>query len=242
MRKAKSPPVEFSQQRLFRLSLILTIAVLILSGLVYRSVAARLESEPVQLDVPLSTIPLQINSWVGEDVEIPISIQAVAGNDDFINRTYKNDLSSQWANLYVAYTGSPRTMIGHRPQKCYPAGGWIHDGTSQSEFTTRSSRVIPCLVHKFHQLAPDYREIVVLNFYVVNGKVSVDEKVFTGLGWRTPNIAGDAARYVAQIQINSVLEKYAHQGAVDLTDSILKYLPKADNRAADNEDEMVNKP
>ena len=49
--------------------------------------------------------------------------------------------------------------------------------------------------------------------------------VFSGLGWRTPNIAGDPARYVAQVQINSVLENSTRTAAKDMTDLILDFFP-----------------
>ncbi|MEW6252474.1 MAG: exosortase-associated EpsI family protein [Planctomycetota bacterium] len=47
--------------------------------------------------------------------------------------------------------------------------------------------------------------IVVLNWYVLNGRVTVDEHSFWSLRWRDPNPARDAARYVAQVQITAPL-------------------------------------
>jgi hypothetical protein len=64
-----------------------------------------------------------------------------------------------------------------------------------------------------------------LNFYILNGRITADENDFSGLLGRRPNIAGDPARYVAQIQISSVLESSIRTIAEDMTDLVLDYLP-----------------
>ena len=207
---------------------ILAISFLLLTGAVYRATAFRLKlivQSPIILPVPLKVFPLTINDWVGKDVPILENIQRVAGSDDFLNRLYVNKLNDQWATVYVAYSARPRTMLGHRPQVCYVAGGWVHDSTEQSQFISSAGRTIRCLVHRFHKPSPQNDEIVVLNFYIVNGRFTDDEGVFAGDGWRTPNIAGDLARYVAQVQISSVLENSVRKAAEDMADLILDFLP-----------------
>jgi len=214
------------------------VALLVLSGLGYRILATRLEvvtDRPVKLSVPLSMIPESIGNWEGKDVPISENIQQVAGNDDFLNRLYENQVTDQWANVYIAYTARPSTMLGHRPQVCYPANGWIRDNTEKSEVTSYAGTKIPCLIHRFHTPQPESQQIVVLNFYVVNGKLTTDESVFSGVGWRTPNIAGDPARYAAQIQISSVLENSARKVAEDMTDLFLNYLPDPNGQVAASE-------
>ncbi len=73
--------------------------------------------------------------------------------------------------------------------------------------------------------APSYEERVVLNFYIVNGQLTNDESGFSGVGWRTPNIAGNTARYVAQVQISSVLENSIRTAGEDMTELILDFFP-----------------
>ena len=116
-------------------------------------------------------------------------------------------------------------MQGHRPQVCYVGGGWIHDSTAPSKVISLSGRTIPCLIHRFHKPAPQNDEIVVLNFYILNGQLTADESGFSSVGWRTPNIVGDPARYVAQVQISSVLENSVRKAARDMTDLILDFFP-----------------
>jgi hypothetical protein len=108
---------------------------------------------------------------------------------------------------------------------CFPAHGWIHDDTVSSEFVTRAGRTIGCLIHRFHKPAPAYRRVVVLSFYILNGQITLRERDFSGLFGRRPNISGNPARYVAQVQISSVLEHSARALARDLADAILAILP-----------------
>ncbi|HUW19297.1 MAG TPA: exosortase-associated EpsI family protein [Sedimentisphaerales bacterium] len=207
---------------------ILAFVLLIVSGAAYRVIASHLKvitSTPIGLPVALSGLPFGVSNWAGKDVPIPQNIQRSAGNDDFVNRLYVNKSNNEWANLYIAYTARPRTMLGHQPRACYVGGGWVHDSTYASEVNSNKGRRIPCLIHLFHIPAPHYEERIVLNFYIVNGRITADESVFTGVGWRTPNIAGDPARYVAQIQISSVLENSVREAAKDMVELVLDFFP-----------------
>ncbi len=211
-----------------RLAWLLAIILLILSGVGYRGLASLLSlvvKTPVVLPVSLDFFPMQIGNWVGRDVPIPPNIQRAAGNDSSLNRLYTNELNNQWSNIYIAYTARPRTMLGHRPQVCYPGGGWVHDSTESSMVISNTGREIPCLIHRFHVSSPEYKGTVVLNFYIVNGQLTSDESVFSGVGWRTPNIGGDPAHYVTQVQISSVLENSARAVAKDMTEIIMGFFP-----------------
>ena len=205
------------------------LAALLLTGAgaIYRALVSRLElvASSITLPVPLDAYPKRLEQWVGEDVPIPPNIQQVAGNDAFVNRLYKNRTSNEWVNVYIAYTARPRTMLGHRPRVCYVAGGWIHDGTESDQFTSRTGRKLSCLIHRFHRPVPDHEETVVLNFYIVNGRLTSDERVFSGVGFRTPSIDGDPARYVAQVQISSAFENSVRTAAKDMVELILEFLP-----------------
>ena len=207
---------------------ILAVLLLVSSGITYRVLASRLKlviDTPVELPVPLSAFPKKIGQWVGKDVPIPQNIQSVAGNDAFLNRLFMSNLSNDWANVYIAYTAHPRTMLGHRPQTCYVAGGWVHDSTELTDVTSSAGREFSCLLHRFHRPAPGTEEMVVLNFYIVNGQLTSDEKVFSGVGWRTPNIDGNPARYVTQVQISSVVENSVRSVARDIAELVLDYFP-----------------
>jgi EpsI family protein len=207
---------------------VLTVLLLVVSGVVYRCAASfldRVAGTPITLEKPLSSFPVQVGQWKGQEVEISKSVLKVAGNDDYLSRLYINESTGKWASVYVAYTARPRTMRGHRPQACYPSAGWISDSSDKSQFTTAGGRVVDCLIHRFHKPAPDSSEVVIVNFYILNGTVTNDEDKFTGVKFRTPNIAGNAARYVAQVQISSVVENSVRAAAAELADLIISFFP-----------------
>lgn len=209
------------------------VLLLVLSGVAYRVLASRLKlvvNTPIKLPVPLNAFPERIGDWVGKDVPIPINIQRVARNDDFLNRFFINEVSDQRANVYIAYTAHPRTMLGHRPQICYVASGWVHEGTELINITSYTGRKLPCLLHRFRRPSPETEETVVLNFYIVNGRLTSDERVFSGVGFRTPNIDGDPARYVAQVQISSILENSVRSAAMDITEQVLDFFPDTNGK------------
>lgn len=213
---------------------LLACVVLVASGLGYRVVAAHLDrlGKAIRLPVPLANIPMEVGPWRGEDVPMSQAVLKVAGNDDYVNRRYMNEAAGAGVNLYVAYSGDPRTMLGHRPQVCYPAAGWQHEYTTRIEITSSRGTVVPCLLHRFHMAGEAAGSVVVLNFYVLNGKVTDDEGTFSGAAWRLPNISGDIARYVTQVQISSVLEKSVRDAAADFIDVVLKYLPEVEGVVA----------
>ncbi|MBN1788200.1 MAG: EpsI family protein [Sedimentisphaerales bacterium] len=210
---------------------LLAVVLLIFSGVAYRVITSRLElivTTPIKLPVQLNDFPMHVGNWSGKDVPIPENVLRVAANDDSMNRFYINELSNRWVNIYIAYSARPRTMLGHRPRVCYVGGGWIHDSTEESSFISSSGKHVPCLIHHFHMPEPSNDQIVVLNYYILNGKIITDDHGFSGVGIRTPNIAGNPARYVAQIQISSVLENSTLTAAKDMTDLILGYFPDED--------------
>jgi hypothetical protein len=214
--------------------LIWSLAVLLLvsSGITYRLLASHmhvLSLKPVSLPVPLSNFPKQIRNWKGKDLDIPNTTKEYMEKnfaDDFLSRRYFNTETQAWADIYIVYCSSrPGGVLGHRPRVCYPSNGWAHESTETSQFISRSGRQVSCLLHRFHRSAPVYNQTVILNFYVLNGRLTADEDDFSGPFGRRPNISGDPARYVAQIQISSILENSIRTMAKDITDLILDFLP-----------------
>lgn len=209
----------------------LAVALVVFSGLVYRAAAKRLERlllAPISLSVPLSRFPTELADWVGKDVSVPQNILAVAQNDDFLSRLYTNNNTSQWANLYLVYSAHPRLLLGHRPDVCYVGAGWILDGAEPVEVISNSSRNIPGLMYRFSTREPECNELVVFTFYILNGKLVANQKAFSGIGWRSPNVEGNPARYVTQVQISSALENSVLAAVRDLADFIIDFFPDED--------------
>jgi hypothetical protein len=214
---------------------ILAVILLVAAGFGYRAGAKRLEDPPAIAPlVSLAEMPVEVGRWKGQDLEIPtVTKEYMKANfaDDYVSRRYTDTSEGTYADAYVVYCASrPGGLLGHQPMVCFPAHGWIHDETVQSKFVSRSGRHIQCLIHRFHKPVPAYRSVLVLSFYVLNGQITLSERDFSGLFGRRPNISGDPARYVAQVQISSVLEHSARALACDLADSVLGILPDQHGR------------
>ena len=216
----------------------LAMVLLVVIGVGYWLMAIKMNvivTTHIKLEIPLSEFPIRIGQWVGRDVPISETILEVAANDDFLSRLYVNESNNQWANIYIAYTARPRTMLGHRPQVCYPANGWTHENTEHVQVISNTGRKISCLLHNFKKSISGTEQIIVLNYYIVNGRLTDDESVFSGLGWRTPNIGGNPARYVAQVQVSSLQEMSVRSAAKDFTDLVLAYFPDENGKVKASE-------
>lgn len=212
------------ENKLFWLNWLAAILILVVSGYFYRVLTDKFEKQlanSVSLEVPLKNFPFAVNGWEGEDSPLPEGIIAAAGNDDHLNRIYRHREGNKSANLYVAFSGRPRNMLGHQPEICYPANGWVHVESYPLQIGLETGEELPCLVHKFDKGSG--RGIYVLNFYIINGIASNDDEGFSGLNWRTPNIDGDLANYVSQIQISSRYENSVITAAEDFGDSLLVF-------------------
>jgi len=223
---------------------VLAVGLLIAAGVGFRVAAAKFSwmiGEPVKLPVPLREIPTEIDGWVGTEREIPaVTDEYLRSNyaDDYMSRQYVHAAAVLWADVYVVYCSSrPAGIIGHKPMVCYPAHGWDHEQTTESEFVCDSGRRVQCEIHRFRD-RETYQQKVVLSFYVVNGRTTVREKDFASVLGRRPNLSGDYARYVAQVQISAQFalpessERSVEAAARSLVDTILAYLPDAEGRVA----------
>ena len=212
-------------------SIIIAISILILSAFSYQYTEGRYGSTSLRkivLPVSLSQFPSEIGNWNGSEIPLSDAVKKVAGNDDYVNRYYVNRLENKWASFYIAYTGQPRKMLGHRPTICYVGAGWIHENTEISEFTSINGNTYPCLIHHFNKPKPDSTSIVVLNYYILNGVPTNKESEFNSLAFRLPNVDGEIAKYVAQIQISSTVRSNVLDLAAITADEIIGYLPDKD--------------
>lgn len=230
-----------------RKSCLIVIACLIAGGVSHRLAMGRLRplmTERISLPAPLKNIPGTIGDWDGVDVPLSPEVVRITGNDDYVNRHYILGTSSgaEKANFYVGYCARPRAMLGHRPRVCYVNAGWVHDVTEEIEVDLSDGRVLECLVHSFHLPSPRFGQVFVLNYYVLNGRRTRDVADFSGVGWRLPNLAGDPAWYVAQVQISSVSVSAAVRLAAATADTLLLHLPDEQGRVRAVENHQPGEP
>ncbi len=209
----------------------LAVITIIVSGMGYRVLANRfkLTNAPIKLPVPLSAFPIQMGNWVGSELPIPATTREYMEEnfaDDFFSRRYVNSAEGIWADVYMVYCSSrPSGILGHRPGVCYPAHGWQHQNTERTQLVSKAGRQVDCLVERFQKNALALDEVVVMSFYVRNGRITANEGDFSGVFGRKPNIARDPSHYVAQVQISSVLESSVRKAAHDIIDRAVDFLP-----------------
>ena len=150
---------------------------------------------------PLSRFPMHLGEWEGVDVPIDARVQVVAGNDDYVNRRYLDRGSGATVDFYLGFTTRPSTMLGHRPDACYPANGWVLRSQERGDVRLPDGSSMACLVHEFGRQEADSEAIVVVNYYALQGRHTTEWKDFWGPRWRSPNLSRDPRYYVAQVQI-----------------------------------------
>ncbi|MBN1341546.1 MAG: exosortase-associated EpsI family protein [Phycisphaerae bacterium] len=158
--------------------------------------AVRSEATP-----SFSSVPLKLGPWIGADLPMDRRVLQTARNDAYLHRRYVHENSGQFVYVYLAFTMTPSHMLGHRPRECYPANGWTHMTTQTTEAALEGDRRLPCLVHEFAQYQPVYQGLVVVNYYVLDGRTTNDWTEFWGPRWRVARASIGPMRYVAQIQV-----------------------------------------
>lgn len=218
---------DLSEKSYFWRGWIIVISALLAAGFIYRGAAAKQQlivSQTSSITIPLKQFPLKLNEWLGKDIPTEI-IEETTGCDDYLFRLYRNSKTGEYANVYVTFCAQPRKMLGHRPEVCFTASGWdiLHD--QKIHIATTSGKTIPCIKYLFEKPVGLRDEFTVLNFYILNGRLTEDHKEFSGIKWRTLANPKEQVRYVTQIQISSSNEEAAISAAKEISDLIIKFFP-----------------
>lgn len=210
-------------------AILISIILLVISGYTYRLYAKKLDAlthSPLLPQIPLSQFPLDIGFWKGMDVPLSDTVLKVAANEDHISRRYRNEQTQAEVNLYLAYTSQPRNMLGHRPRVCYVNSGWIHEDTKNILIHPAAEETTGCLLHTFLKQDNNSIRLSVLNYYILNGQVTTDHNLFSGLRYRSLRSTRKNPRYVAQIQVNSRSSREATAFTELIEPLILSYMPE----------------
>ncbi len=212
------PENKGTTKRLSRVTVVVALGVLLAGGFGQRWVERLLiaaDETPVALKRPLSEFPMQIGPWQGTDVPMDKRVLEVAGNDAQVYRRYVNTETRDVVDFYLAFAVRPAKMLGHRPQVCYPAHGWVPAETRKEHLLLPDGRELECLVHRFTRKGggsggvglsdPNGEAMVVLNYYIVAGRYTTEWTDFWGPKWRLPNLSRDPSIYVAQVQVSAAL-------------------------------------
>ncbi len=101
--------------------------VLIVSLIAASAVCSQIlasKTPQVMFSPRLSTLPLQIDTWKGRDLELTQEISKALNADTIINRQYNDTQTGMPIGLLAVYRKYGRRDFAHRPELCYPAAGW----------------------------------------------------------------------------------------------------------------------
>jgi EpsI family protein len=174
--------------------------LMLASGLTYHTLAARLAApvttRPIAPEA-MKEFPMQIGGWTGQEVPLDEAIVRRTHTDAHINRQYSRHNGLESVSLYVACGVKARDLMVHRPEVCYVGAGWTRTDRRSLDLPLSDGRVLPCNAISFSRGTLDTTNIVVLDYYIVDGEYCRDISLLRSKVWQ----GSGAVRYVAQVQI-----------------------------------------
>lgn len=193
--------------------MVVALALLLVSGVGYRSLAAWYDRSPNSVSIPAGTLsgllPLTLGEWTGHEEEMDEYVLRKTGTDDHVNRMYERRRSRDSVSLWIAYGVRLRDLMPHRPEVCYNGAGWTLESNQAIEIKSDDGAVVPCRLMRFKRGVLATERVTVLNYYIVDGERSA------GVSQLRSKAAGGSgsARYAAQIQIVATTARRHEEGA-----------------------------
>jgi EpsI family protein len=181
-------------------AVVTALALLLGGGVLYRALAAGYADLTAELPLPagtLSGLPMAIASWTGRDVPVNERVIEATDTDDHVHRVYTLPGGGSVV-LWIAYGVRARDLLPHRPEVCYPAGGWVLGDYQLADLTPRAGGTIPIRLMTFQRTGLRSDVARVLSYYLVDGEYSADASLLRSRAWRI----GSRIRYVVQVQIS----------------------------------------
>ena len=196
----------------------ITASVLMLVlGMGYRVLAARLAAPGNATPISFATMerfPMQVGDWTGKDVPLDEAIVRATDTDAHINRSYSRNNGLEFVSLYVASGVKARDLMPHQPEVCYIGAGWTRTDKRSIEIPLSDGTELPCNVMQFSRGTLTTKKVVVLHYYIVDGKYSRDVSLLRSKAWK----GSGTVRYVAQVQITTTIQ--SNQPADSATKSV----------------------
>jgi len=109
----------------------------------------------------LSTLPNQLGTWNGIDMNIPDDVRQILGHGDFLSRIYRDNTDNdRYVDLFIAYFPSQRfgdTI--HSPRNCLPGSGWYPIDSSRVRLSFSGYR--PFLANRYIISKGEDRQVVI---------------------------------------------------------------------------------
>jgi EpsI family protein len=221
-------------QRPILLAAATAAALMLISGGAYRLAAAYLDrptdSVPLARGTLAKAFPMQIGGWQGRERPVEEAVVKGADCDDYISRTYAR--SAESVQLWVAYGVRARDLMPHRPEVCYPGNGYTLEDSRSLELPIGSGQKLDCRTYQFSRSGFGAGQMIVLNYYIVDGQCSPDVSLLRSKALR----GSGGIRYMAQVQVvasggEGAGLKAAYQAvrafAVDSAEAIRRVMPDA---------------
>ena len=174
--------------------------IILVSGLVYYSMASRLAAPsnktPIDPNV-LAQFPEQIGDWLGQEVPLDEAIVRATDTDTHLNRRYVRQNGAEVVSFYVACGVQARDLMPHRPEVCYTGNGWTLTDKQFMELPLEDGVKLPCNVMQFSRGGLVTSRVMVLDYYLVDGEYCHDVSLLRSKAWR----GAGTIDYVAQVQI-----------------------------------------
>ena len=193
--------------------IVVAVALLLVSGAGYRSLAAWYDRSPDSVAIPAGTLDgllsLTLGDWTGHNEEVDEYVLRKTGTDDHVNRVYERQWGRESVSLWIAYGVRPRDLMPHRPEVCYSGAGWTLESDQPLELASGDEGVLPCRLMTFKRGVLATERITVLNYYIVDGERSAGVSQLRSKAAR----GGGSASYAAQIQIVATTVRRHEEGA-----------------------------
>lgn len=208
------------------LAAMLASVLVLMGGLAYRALAARLGVQvgyktPID-SAALAHLPFEFNGWTGQNVSMDEAIVRRTGTDVHLSRSYVRQDGTEPASLYIGSGVWVRALVDHRPEVCYVAAGWTLQDHRSVELPLADGRTLPCSLFEFSRGELDRgRRIAVLYYFIVDGERCGD--VSAAVAKTGPRYGG--ADYVAQVHITCTGPLYGDLPTQTLYDFALDSAP-----------------
>lgn len=172
--------------------------LMLLFGLGYRAVAARMEAPVNTTPVSqqsLDRLPLEIGDWTGLDTPVDANIIEATDTDAHVSRQYLMNNGVGSVSLWIASGVRARDLMPHRPEVCYVGSGYSLTRQESPDLELADGSVLPCNAMEFSRSALNNNRVLVLYYYIVDGEYCRDVSE-----WRYKLIWTQIG-YIAQVQV-----------------------------------------
>ena len=133
---------------------------------------ARRKIEIVPKGKPVSSFPIGVGNWTGQDQRIDDEVLSVLGPGDFLSRIY-TQAGQPYIGFFLGYFPSQQTGdTMHSPKNCLPGSGWTPTESSRIMLPVGSGGSIP--VNRYIIQKGADRQLVIY-WYQAHGRAVASE-------------------------------------------------------------------